>query len=253
MDRLIFTSNATIAEQATARQVLVNELANVATIGFKRSYDVALQTVKAEGPGFDTRFQAQAIARDRVRMGSGAVMATGRALDVAMAHNTVLGVLAQNGDTAFTRRGDLKVAPNGQLVNGSGHVVLGQNGPINIPPGLTPYVNENGSVYGIAGNATSQTPAQLIDNLRLRDASATDLSRREDGLFQVQGRPPGTDIAATNTPPTVIPKALEGSNVNPVETMTLLMDQARSFETQIKVIKEMKELDTSGESMMKIS
>lgn len=253
MDRLIFTSNATIAEQATARQVLVNELANVATIGFKRSYDVALQTVKAEGPGFDTRFQAQAIARDRVRMGSGAVMATGRALDVAMAHNTVLGVLAQNGDTAFTRRGDLKVAPNGQLVNGSGHVVLGQNGPINIPPGLTPYVNENGSVYGIAGNATSQTPAQLIDNLRLRDASATDLSRREDGLFQVQGRPPGTDIAATNTPPAVIPKALEGSNVNPVETMTLLMDQARSFETQIKVIKEMKELDTSGESMMKIS
>ena len=51
----------------------------------------------------------------------------------------------------------------------------------------------------------------------------------------------------------MIPKALEGSNVNPVETMTLLIDQARSFETQIKVIKEMKELDTSGESMMKIS
>ena len=253
MDRLIFTSNATIREMANARQVLVNELANVATIGFKRSYDVALQSVKAEGAGFDTRFQAQAIARDRIRLNSGAVMATGRALDVAMAHNGVMAVLAQNGDVAFTRRGDLKVAPNGQLINGSGHVVLGQNGPINIPQGLTPYVNENGSVYGIAGNANSQTPAQLIDNLRLRDASATDLSRREDGLFQVQGRPPGTDIAATNTPPAVIPKALEGSNVNPVETMTLLIDQARSFETQIKVIKEMKELDTSGESMMKIS
>lgn len=253
MDRLIFTSNATIAEQATARQMLVNELANVATIGFKRSYDVALQTVKANGPGFDTRFQAQAIARDRVRLGSGAIMATGRALDVAMAHNAVVAVIAQNGDVAFTRRGDLKVAPNGQLVNGSGHVVLGQNGPINVPPGVTPYVNENGSVYGIAGNAGSQTAAQLIDNLRLRDASRTDLSRREDGLFQVQGQPPGTDIAATGTPPVVIPKALEGSNVNPVETMTLLIDQARSFETQIKVIKEMKELDTSGESMMKIS
>ena len=136
MDRLIFTSNATIAEQATARQVLVNELANVATIGFKRSYDVALQSVKAEGAGFDTRFQAQAIARDRIRLNSGAIMATGRALDVAMAHNGVMAVLAQNGDVAFTRRGDLKVAPNGQLLNGSGHVVLGQNGPINIPPGL---------------------------------------------------------------------------------------------------------------------
>lgn len=252
MDRLIFTSNATIAEQATARQVLVNELANVATIGFKRSYDVALQTVKAEGAGFDTRFQAQAIARDRIRLNSGAIMATGRPLDVAMAHNSVMAVLSQSGDVAFTRRGDLKVAPNGQLINGSGHVVLGQNGPINIPPGLTPYVNENGSVYGIAGNAGSQTPAQLIDNLRLRDASRVDMARREDGLFKVQGKPDGADIDPTGTAPAVIPKALEGSNVNAVETMTLLIDQARSFETQIKVIKEMKELDTSGESMMKL-
>jgi flagellar basal-body rod protein FlgF len=52
MDRLVFTSNATIKEHAVARQVLVNDLANVSTVGFKSSYDVALQSVKVEGAGF---------------------------------------------------------------------------------------------------------------------------------------------------------------------------------------------------------
>jgi flagellar basal-body rod protein FlgF len=45
MDRLVFTSNATIKEQTTARQVLVNDLSNVSTLGFKSSYDVALQSI----------------------------------------------------------------------------------------------------------------------------------------------------------------------------------------------------------------
>ena len=63
MDRLVFTSNATIKEQATARQVLVNDLANVSTVGFKSSYDVALKTIKVEGAVFYYRFQAKAMPR----------------------------------------------------------------------------------------------------------------------------------------------------------------------------------------------
>ena len=35
MDRLVFTANATIKEHAISRQVLVNELANVSTVGFR--------------------------------------------------------------------------------------------------------------------------------------------------------------------------------------------------------------------------
>ena len=115
MDRLVFTSNATIKEQATARQVLVNDLANVSTVGFKSSYDVALQSIKVEGAGFDTRYQAQTVARDLIRMEPGPVMATGRPLDVALAGSAVLTVQAPNGDQAFTRRGDLKVNIQGQL------------------------------------------------------------------------------------------------------------------------------------------
>ena len=56
MDRLIFTSHSAIAESAIARQGLVNELANVSTPGFKRSFDMAMRTIVVEGEGFDSRF-----------------------------------------------------------------------------------------------------------------------------------------------------------------------------------------------------
>jgi flagellar basal-body rod protein FlgF len=251
MDRLVFTSNATIKEQATARQVLVNDLANVSTVGFKSSYDVALQSVKVEGAGFDSRFQAQAVSRDLIRMQPGSIMGTGRPLDIAMADRGVMTVQAPNGEMAFTRRGDLKVNIQGQLENGSGHLVMGEGGPITIPPGLVVSINPDGTIY-------ARDPAQVgpaadvrIDQLRLRDASDVKLARRQDGLFKVDGQPDGSDIPVGANLPKVIPQALEGSNVSAIESMTRLIDQSRSFETQIRIIKEMKGLDESGSSMMK--
>lgn len=251
MDRLVFTSNATIKEQATARQVLVNDLANVSTVGFKSSYDVALQSIKVEGAGFDTRYQAQTVARDLIRMEPGPVMATGRPLDVALAGTAVLTVQAPNGDQAFTRRGDLKVNIQGQLENGSGHLVLGEAGPIAIPPGLLVRINPDGSIYARDPAQVGAAADVLVGQLRLRDTTGVSLARRDDGLFKVSEKPDGTDIALTNVLPKVIPQALEGSNVRAIEAMTRLIDQSRSFETQIRIIKEMKGLDESGASMMK--
>ncbi|PVE05151.1 flagellar basal body rod protein FlgF [Limnohabitans sp. Rim28] len=251
MDRLVFTANATIKEHAISRQLLVNELANVSTVGFKSSYDVALQSVKVEGAGFDTRYQAQTVSRDLIRMDAGPVMATGRPLDIAMADAAVMTVQSPDGVLAFTRRGDLKVNIQGQLENGSGHLVLGDNGPITIPPGLMVNVNADGSVF--ARNPAQEGAAAdvLIDRLRLRDASGVSLARRQDGLFKIAEKPDGTDIEVSGLELRVIPQALESSNVSAIGAMTRLMDQSRSFETQIKIMKETKSLDESGSSMMK--
>lgn len=254
MDRLIFTSNATIKEMANARQVLVNELANVSTVGFKSSYDVALQSVKADGGqgSFDTRIQAQAVSRDLIRLQPGAVMATGRELDIALTDMSVMAVQAPNGERAFTRRGDMRVNAQGQLETGAGHLVLGQGGPINLPPGLKVTINPDGSVYAQDPAQGTATPAVLVDQISLRDAAQIKLARRTDGLFEVFGQPPGSDFTSGPAIPQVIPKALEGSNVSALEAMTRLMDHSRSFETQIKIIKETKSLDEQSSSMMKL-
>lgn len=255
MDRLIFTSNATITEMAQARQVLVNELANISTTGFKSSYDVALRSVRADGQGgsFDTRIQAQAISRDIIRLTPGTIMATGRPLDIAIADQAVMAVQAANGERAFTRRGDLRVGAQGQLETGSGHLVLGQGGPITVPPGVRLNITSDGSVYARDPAQPDNVPPLLIDQIALRDASQVQLLRRADGLFQVADQRPGSDFASGPNLPRVIPEAIEGSNISAIEAMTRLMDHSRSFETQIRIIKETKNLDEQSASMMKLA
>jgi flagellar basal-body rod protein FlgF len=251
MDRLVFTSHATIKEQSVVRQILTNEMANVSTVGFKRSYDVALRTIKAEGDGFDTRFQTQAVARDIVRLSPGPVMVTGRPLDIAIAQESVLGVQAPNGELAFSRRGDLRVSAQGQLEDGLGRMVMGADGPLAVPPGLQVSINPDGSVYATDPAQPGVAVPVLIGQLMLRDASNVPLVRRADGLFRPMDLPPGSDIPPGPNLPVIIPNALEGSNVSAVEAMTRLIDHARTFEAQVRIIKEAKGLDESGSSMMK--
>lgn len=253
MDRLVFTAGVANSEQGVTRQVYMHELANTATIGFKGSYDTALRTVKIEGESFDTRYVPQKFSKNEIRLDPGMVMATGRALDVAMTHKSVLAVRAGNGEMAFTRRGDLQVNPQGLLETGGGHLVLGENGPISVPPGLVVSIAADGVISARDPAENDAQGGMQIGRLRLRDASATPLARREDGLFQVSGQKPGADIPPTANLPGVLPQALEGSNINPIEAMTRLLDNSRSFETQTRVIKEARDLDESGASMMKIA
>ena len=53
MDRLGFNSVATFDEDRLARQNITNNVANVNTTAFKKSFDVALKAFKADGDGFD--------------------------------------------------------------------------------------------------------------------------------------------------------------------------------------------------------
>jgi flagellar basal-body rod protein FlgF len=87
----------------------------------------------------------------------------------------------------------------------------------------------------------------------LRDASGTPLGRREDGLFKASGDGvlPTGDFRTGPTPVGVTAGAVEGSNVSPIEAMVRMLDQTRSFETQIKIIKESRGLDESGATMLR--
>ncbi len=252
MDRLAFNAAAAINEQRISRQVTTNELANVNTTGFKRSYETALQTMKATGTGMETRYQPKATSSDLIQLTPGITMVTGNPLDVALNNATVLGVQGTNGQQAFTRRGDLNVSTSGVLQTAGGHPVLGQNGrPITVPPGFNLSINADGSLYASDPQAAAATPATLVDRLQLRDASKTQLVRRSDGLFQPEAG--SGDITNGVDIPSLTPMALEGSNVSPIGAMVRLMDQTRSFEQQVKTIEESKNTDESGASMMKLT
>ena len=132
MDRLVHTA-MTAMRGAMARQTAIaNNLANANTIGF-RAESANASTTWLNGPGVNARAQAteQVVAAD---MASGTVTQTGNPLDIALNGDALLTVQAPNGDEAYTRRGDLKMNESGLLTTGDGNPVLGEGGPITLPP-----------------------------------------------------------------------------------------------------------------------
>jgi len=107
MDRLAFTSLKAVTEERIRREMLTNELTNVTTTGFKRSYDSATRSIKVEGPGFDSRLMPVIQARDVIDLTPGTLMVTGRKLDISMDAKTVLAANPVQGIATFevpTRR-----------------------------------------------------------------------------------------------------------------------------------------------------
>ena len=255
MDKLVFTALNAIKAQANERQQITNELANVSTVGFKNSYSTALQSIKVGGSGFDSRFFSKVVEDDVINMSPGARMLTGRDLDLSLDGQGVLGVEAPNGDIAFTRRGDLRVSPGGLLVTGNDHPVLAEGGgTILVPAGQKVTFGPDGTVFAQDPNLP-EVPAQEIAQLLLRDVSQQKLYRRDDGLFA--GAPdvalPNGDIPQGPEPVTISPGTLEGSNASAMDAMVRMIDLSRSFETNIRIMRETKDIDQQGASMMRLA
>jgi|MDTG01.4.fsa_nt_gb flagellar basal-body rod protein FlgF len=252
MDRLIYTSLGSITNQSAVRAQITNNLANVSTVGFKESFALASQSSDVEGEGFNSRSSVKMNMEDIIDLKPGVSNRTGRAMDIALQDKTVLGVQAQDGEIAFTRRGDLRVSPTGLIENAAGHLILGEAGPINVPPGQMVTISPDGAVFGSLPSEP-ETPPVRLGTLLLRDASETPLTRRTDGLFEPLNQElRGIDFPTGPLPVSLQSGSLEGSNVNPIEAMVNLMDFSRSYESQIKMIKEIKSIDENGASMMRV-
>lgn len=252
MDKLAYTALSAMQSQSVVRAAITNELANVSTIGFKKSFQIASSAVKIDGPGHESRYQPGLQINDVINLSPGTPMSTGRPLDVAMNDRTVLAVQSAEGDIAFTRRGDLKVSPTGVLENAEGELVMGEGGPITVPVGNLITVSPDGTVFAQLPT-DPEAAAIAIGQLMLRDASQTELVRRTDGLFEPrEAALKGQDFPTGPKPVSVSPGMLEGSNVNPVATMVKMLDFSRQFEMQLKLVKETQSIDEAGSTMMRI-
>ena len=115
MDRLIWTAVSGMSASMARQRMIANNMANSQTIGFRAELMVAAP-VTVQGPQLETRALTDAAVRG-ARMEQGVVSETGRALDVALSGETLLGVQAEDGGEAYTRRGDLSLTPTGLLVD----------------------------------------------------------------------------------------------------------------------------------------
>ena len=255
MDKLVFTALSTLSAQRFERQSITNELANLSTVGFKKSYETALETLKVSGGGFDSRFLTRIVEVDIINMTPGTPIATGRSLDLMMNDTSVLGVQAEDGTLAFTRRGDLRINEAGLVETGSGELVLEAGGaPLSVPPGSEITFGADGVVYAADPLLPETDPIQ-IGQLYLRDSSGARLVRRSDGLFTpfVEDSVGQGDLPQGTGAVSVTSGALEGSNASAMVAMVRMIDLSRSFETNVRIMRETRDLDQQGASMMRLA
>ncbi|MBS0447586.1 MAG: flagellar basal-body rod protein FlgF [Proteobacteria bacterium] len=224
MDRLIYLSMSGAKAAMQRQDALANNLANVSTPGFRAELE-AFRAVPVQGSGASTRVYALETTTG-YDASPGAITATGRNLDVAVKGNSWLSVQALDGTEAYTRGGALEVTSDGTLTTGAGLPVLGDGGPIQIPPDTVVSIGTDGTVSAKGADGRSNT----VGKLKLVTPESP-LQRGDDGLFRAADGDLQADTAAQ-----VEPAALEGSNVSAVSSMVAMISAARQFESQMKLL-----------------
>jgi flagellar basal-body rod protein FlgF len=228
MDRLIYTA-MTGARQAFLQQAgIAHNLANVSTTGY-RAMEHKFRSVPVVGEGAPTRAFVVDASVVNV-LDQGPMMATGRPLDVAVQGAGWIAVETPDGGEAYTRAGNLQISANGLLQTAAGLNVLGDGGPLAIPPDNNIAIATDGTVSVVPLFGTPNN-VNVIGRIKLVNPPASQLVRGDDGLFRVSGEAPAADEnvkLATQT--------LEGSNVNPVDAMVNMIAVARQYEMQIKML-----------------
>lgn len=245
MDGLINTS-LTAMRGAMARQgAIANNLANANTAGFRAEIANA-STLWVQGDTYNSRAQ-QAEQVIAANMDHGTVTATGNVLDVALNGDALLAVQAPDGSEAYTRRGDLKQTESGLLTTGDGNPVLGDAGPITLPPYDSLTIGKDGGIWIVPQGGQANAP-QRVDGLKLVSPKGSSIAKGTDGLFREVngGALPQDPLAGVQS------GAIEGSNVNATQSLVQMIEASRTWETQIKMISTAKELDESSASLMRI-
>ncbi len=249
MDRLIYTAVSGMNASLNRERVIASNMANAQTIGFRGEILQATPNT-LEGPQIEVR----ALSGTEVigaSMKSGAVHRTGQPLDVAMQGHALLAVQAGDGGEGYTRRGDLSVAVTGVLQNGEGLPVLGESGPITLPPGANVAIAQDGGIL-VTDPTTPGQPPQRVDRLRLVDPAGSTIAKDLTGLFRVVGGDGEPGVLPVDENAGVIPGALEGSNVSPSEVLTEMISAQHLFEMRTKLVETARELDEGSVRLMRI-
>ena len=246
MDRMLYIGMSGAKETLIAQGLNSHNLANVSTTGFRQDLQQA-RSMPVFGPGLPSRAYAMT-ERPGINFNPGPIETTGRDLDIAIEQDGWIGIQTPDGNEAYTRAGNMRISSTGLLVTGSGYPVMGNAGPIVIPPSETMSIGTDGNItvhpIGQAADALV-----VVDRIKLVKPNNADLIKGEDGLF----RQKNGQIADADADVRIVPGALERSNVSVVESMAKMIELSRNFDMQMKSMKTAEELERSTDSLLRMS
>lgn len=227
MDRFGYIA-MTGAKNAFIRQgIAANNLANSATVGFRADTHIFRSVPVVDG-GLPVASYAvaQTPAADFT---PGVLQQTNRPLDVALENRGFIAVETSTGE-AYTRRGDLQVSVNGVLQTRDGKNIVGDGGAITIPADAEIAIAKDGTVSAIP--SANRNAVVVVGRIKLVNPDEKNVMKGSDGLFRLRDG----NVAEADPNVKITSGALEGSNVNVVESMVEMISLARQFESQVKLI-----------------
>ena len=214
MDKYLYVAMTGASQNALAQRAHANNLANISTNGFQRDLEQARSM-----PVFGDSFPARAFAmseRPATDFTPGSLVQTGRDLDVA--------------------------------VTGNGMPVMGNGGPIAVPPEQQIEVGEDGTISIRAMGEGPRVMAE-VDRIKLVNPDIKNMNKGLDGsIYTKDGQPAQADANVK-----LVSGFLESSNVNAVEEMTSVLALAKQFELHIKMMNTAKDDDQAMARVLQIS
>ncbi|MBL8362298.1 MAG: flagellar basal-body rod protein FlgG [Rubrivivax sp.] len=247
MIRSLWVAKTGMEGQQTKLDAISNNLANVATNGFKRGgvvfEDLMYQNIRPAGAATSEQSQLPTglqlglgtrVAATTRNFNQGTLQQTGNNLDVAIKGNGFFQITLPDGTTGYTRDGSFQLDANGALVTAAGHPVQ---------PGIT--IPNNALAIAIAADGTvnvtvpGQAAPRNVGQLQTATfANPAGLDPRGGNLYaetaasgQPQAGAPGSNALGT-----LQQGFVEGSNVNVVEELVSMIATQRAYELNSKAI-----------------
>ncbi len=247
MDRGIYIAMASGQNIMSAQSVHANNLANANTTGFQTDFEQATTHSVSYGDGYKSRSYAITEGAG-TNFSRGSMIDTGRDLDMAVEGDGWIAVQAPDGTEAFTRAGSLKISPEGQLLTGNNLPVLGNGGPIAIPPADKVTLGADGTIT-IQPQGQKVDVLSTVDRIKLVKPDYAQLTKGLDGLVRLRDGEESVPDASLR----LQSGFLESSNVSPVDELTQIMSLARQFEINVKMMKTMEQNSSTAAQILRTS
>lgn len=247
MDKALYIAMSGAKNNMLAQAVRANNMANLNTAGFKADFEQSRSMGVYYGDGQPTRAYAMTES-PHADFESGPMMTTGNPMDVAIQGEGFIAVQAPDGSEAYTRAGNLNVDAAGTLRTASGLAVIGNSGPISLPPLEKLEIGGDGTISVIALGQTAETMVET-NRIKLVKPDIKNLEKGTDGLFrQRDGLTPAADASVR-----VAGGVLEGSNVNAMSEFTQIITLARQFDMQMKLMKTAEDNSAASAQLLQMS
>lgn len=246
MDKMLYVAMTGAQNNTLGLRAHANNLANVSTSGFRRDFEQA-RSMPLFGETFPARVYAMS-ERPATDFRAGTLQETGRDLDVAIGGKGWIAVQAPDGSEAYVRTASLNIDALGVLRTSNGLPVMGNAGPIAVPPEQKVEIGQDGT---ISIRALGENPNVLaeVDRIKLVNPDPKSLEKGTDGLIRVKGQP---EVEADATVQ-VTSGFLEASNVNAVEEMTAILSLSRQFELSVKMMRTAEDNSSAMARVLQIS